>query len=230
MSWHYLQGPEAASWEGSCLDGAPFALLRLIPTRAGCCSPDNATACSSPSPSGMMCEPSTGLHGAGTSTLSAAAFRVRTSAPRATAPASTVSAPGSGLSLLASLATFDPRTCSWRTRQCSLIEGLDAFSAIWPRWGTMRAGECWELAPLVRHTHGKECGLWPTPLKQDSKHGAPTAWELEHARQKGLHIALGWKVHPCSSEWLMAWPIGWTDLGPLETDKFRQWCDSHGRH
>ena len=32
------------------------------------------------------------------------------------------------------------------------------------------------------------------------------------------------------SEWLMGWPIGWTDLKPLATDKFQQWQLSHGEH
>ena len=30
MSWHYLQEGEAASWEGSCLGGAPDALLAVV--------------------------------------------------------------------------------------------------------------------------------------------------------------------------------------------------------
>jgi len=34
------------------------------------------------------------------------------------------------------------------------------------------------------------------------------------------------QLNPSWVEWLMGWPIGWTDLKPLETDKFRsvqQW-------
>ena len=31
MSWHFLQEQAEASWEGSSLDGAPSALLRLMP-------------------------------------------------------------------------------------------------------------------------------------------------------------------------------------------------------
>ena len=30
-------------------------------------------------------------------------------------------------------------------------------------------------------------------------------------------------LNPAFSEWLMGWPVGWTDLKPLETDKFRKW-------
>jgi hypothetical protein len=31
-------------------------------------------------------------------------------------------------------------------------------------------------------------------------------------------------------EYMMQWPEGWTDLKPLEMDKFQQWLDLHGRH
>ena len=28
-------------------------------------------------------------------------------------------------------------------------------------------------------------------------------------------------------EWLMGWPIGWTDLKPLEMDRYRLWLRLH---
>ena len=28
-------------------------------------------------------------------------------------------------------------------------------------------------------------------------------------------------------EWLMGWPIGWTELKPLAMDKFREWQQQH---
>jgi hypothetical protein len=31
-------------------------------------------------------------------------------------------------------------------------------------------------------------------------------------------------------EWVMGWPIGWTELKPLATDRFQQWLLSHGRY
>ena len=35
---------------------------------------------------------------------------------------------------------------------------------------------------------------------------------------------------PELSEWLMGLPTGWTDLKPLETDKFQQWLLLHGKY
>ena len=39
----------------------------------------------------------------------------------------------------------------------------------------------------------------------------------------------GGQLNPTWVEWLMGWPLGWTDLKPLETDKFQAWLHSHGK-
>lgn len=44
-----------------------------------------------------------------------------------------------------------------------------------------------------------------------------------------LPVAIGGPLNPEWTEWLMGWPMGQTDLRPLETDKFRAWLSSHGR-
>ncbi len=36
-------------------------------------------------------------------------------------------------------------------------------------------------------------------------------------------------LNPPWVEWLMGWPIGWTDLKPLETGKFQKWLRLHGK-
>jgi hypothetical protein len=33
---------------------------------------------------------------------------------------------------------------------------------------------------------------------------------------------------PENHEWLMGWPIGFTDLRPLATDKYQSWLRKHG--
>ena len=38
----------------------------------------------------------------------------------------------------------------------------------------------------------------------------------------------GGRVNPEWREWLMAWPIGWTESKPLATDKFQSWLQLHG--
>lgn len=37
----------------------------------------------------------------------------------------------------------------------------------------------------------------------------------------------GGRLNPTWVEWLMGWPLGWTDLKPLEMDKFQQWQQQH---
>ena len=55
----------------------------------------------------------------------------------------------------------------------------------------------------------------------------PTKSETESNTPAPNRLGL---LNPAFSEWLMGWPIEWTDLKPLETDKFRQWQHSHGEH
>jgi len=45
---------------------------------------------------------------------------------------------------------------------------------------------------------------------------------------QGDGTPIGGQLNPTWVEWLMGWPLGWTDLKPLETDRFRQWLRSHG--
>ena len=57
-----------------------------------------------------------------------------------------------------------------------------------------------------------------------------SASPLQHARNSApLNVVAGGSLNPTWVEWLMGWPLGWTDLKPLEMDKFRQWQRSHGR-
>ena len=40
----------------------------------------------------------------------------------------------------------------------------------------------------------------------------------------------GGTLNPTFVEWLMGWPLEWTDLKPLEMDKFLLWLNSHGKY
>lgn len=41
-------------------------------------------------------------------------------------------------------------------------------------------------------------------------------------------VPIGGSLNPDWVEWLMGWPIGWTDSRPLEMDRFQQWLLLHG--
>jgi len=36
-------------------------------------------------------------------------------------------------------------------------------------------------------------------------------------------------LHPSLYEWVMRWPIGWTGLPPLGTDKIQEWLNLRGK-
>jgi hypothetical protein len=46
--------------------------------------------------------------------------------------------------------------------------------------------------------------------------------------QEAQALGSGGQLNPPWVEWLMGWPIEWTDLKPLEMGRFRQWLRSHG--
>ncbi len=255
MSWHYLQGQEAAFWEGSCLDGAPSALLRLIPTPAESCLHDRQTVALTDSRSGMTCGHSTESHGTETSMSSAEVSHVRTSAQPERERESQELGLGCGPRWHALSVRFDLDSCSWKTARCLFQEDLPWSSVILPRWGMMRDGECWERSTPELPIKDTGSGLWPTPVadgdmeqaryagnggkrpKYQMANQIPTPTVHGNYNRKGasknsgngLATVVGGTLNPMWVEWLMGWPIGWTDCAVLETDRFQQWLSSHGK-
>ena len=343
MSWHILkgceslpcsQGQEDVSSEGISWDGEQFVPSSGPTTLGGYCLPDSETGCCLDSRFGMMSRQSTETPGEDESMSSREDFLARTSAQPAKAQGSTASDPGCGSTWPGSFARYDRDSSSWKTPQCSLLEGLDVFLETWPRWGTMRNGGCSELSTLAPRTDEIESGLLLTPLASIATHGGPN--QRDSSGRPGLQMAAmrwptplsgegsgggnagyalaamngekrasgatrslklrdavlafptpavndsknstlppsqkdrdslagdvmrgiptpragdglkrgainpmeprnglpgfvqmdapGGQLNPPWVEWLMGWPIGWTDLKPLETDKYRQWQQQH---
>jgi hypothetical protein len=67
---------------------------------------------------------------------------------------------------------------------------------------------------------------WSTPTAHNSKEtNAPS----ESTRNTpSLAAQAGGKLNPMWVEWLMGWTLGWTDLKPLETDKYHFVQQQHG--
>jgi hypothetical protein len=75
----------------------------------------------------------------------------------------------------------------------------------------------------------KEKMFWGTPKAQDSRHALRDRGKGNLGEQvSGLHN--GGKLNPLWTEWLMGWWIGWTDLKPLEMDKFHFVPQQHGNY
>jgi hypothetical protein len=59
--------------------------------------------------------------------------------------------------------------------------------------------------------------FWPTPTAHNAKEGGfPSEYERNTPT---LAAQAGGSLNPTWVEWLMGWPLGWTDLKPLATDK-----------
>lgn len=141
-------------------------------------------------------------------------------------------------------AWYDRNTHYWKTFQPSLIADIsNEYSATWPRWGWMQSGECSQLAPLVRHIHGKDCSYWLTPNASDAKRGRMNMLEAQRAARREIRksgsivqdstiyqflIRFGKPCPITFYEYLMGIPIGATALKPLETDGFLLWLRQHG--
>ena len=248
MSWHFSRALVAAFSAGTCSGGGLSAQSSLTPTPALFCASARMTAFSRLSRFGMTCALLTDDLGAELLTWFRAGFPARTFPVPERAPESKAHNQDSGGKWPESLAKYDQNLRSWRTHQCSLFGGLTAFSETWPRWGTMRAGELYPrptpsgLEVLRREVDrllaisANESGSWqraPTPQSRDwkgqSQRGIHAPRDALPNTDDGMGRAIGGSLNPTWVEWYMGWPIGWTGLKPLATDRFQQWQRSHGR-
>jgi len=221
MSWLYSRVLVEEYLEANSLDGEQFAPLSGNPIPQAYCALDKMTDFSRLSRFGMMFKPLTDILGGALSMSSVVDFHVKTLAQQEKAQELMESVQECGEKWRASFAKYDPDMSLWRTHQCSLLGDLEPFLETWPQWGLMRDGECWEQLTLERTIRGTESGLseskWPTPTANNSKEtNAPSE---KHRNTPTLAAQAGGKLNPLWTEWLMGWPIGWTDLKPLEMDK-----------
>jgi hypothetical protein len=244
MSWLFSQALVEASLVENSSDGEPCAQLNVMPTRHKFWRNDKTMEPSSLSRFGLTCAVLTEDRGQELLTSYLAGFRARTSAQQAGAQDSRASAAAYGEKCAGSSMKFDPSTSTWKTAQFSLLGDSGSFSGTWPRWGLMRDGDAFPLPIPARRNFESASGLWPTPLSLAAKlwptpttmkaTGGPALckWGGAGARKKMASMVtpaeMNGPLNPPWVEWLMGWPIGWSDLTPLETDKFREWQQQHG--
>lgn len=144
------------------LGTAVCALSKSSPTAEPSCSSASETASCHGSQFGTMFGHSTALLGGGEWTSLLADSLVRILAQPDRAKELKALAVDCGGIWREWFAKWDPITSSWKTRQCSLLAGLDEFSVTWPRWGMMQSGVCLERPTQERHISENESGFWPT--------------------------------------------------------------------
>jgi len=266
MSWLYSQALVEASSVDTSSDGAPYAPLSVISTPHQFSHRDKMTDISRLSRYGLTYAVLTADHGEDVLMSFLAGFPVKTSQPLGEEQASQDPDQASGMRWSELFARWSPDSSSWKTLQCSLLEGLGSYSETWPRWGSMRSGVCWERTTSEHHTKEIGSGFWPTPVKDDtgirrSKYAQggtplslaiqtwPTPTKSDYAARRKTdkwqggdlvstvtekeenqgrpQPRAGGKLNPMWVEWLMAWPMGWTDSEPLGMDRFQEWRRLH---
>lgn len=237
MSWHYLQEGAEASWPGNSLDGAPSALLKLIPTPEASSLPDSATESLSHSRCGMMSPRSTASLGVEVSMSSPQGSRVKTSASAEKAKASRDRGLDSGKKPQELLARYCRVSSSWKIARCLPVAGLELSLETWPPSGSMRNGECFRRQRAERPISESGFTFLLTPTANSWK-----AWTFRNLRalirknhadgnlQEQLARLFLKMTTPQRQEILMNWPKEWTASASLATDGFQQWLQEHSRH
>jgi hypothetical protein len=234
MSWLCSRALVEEFLEDTSLDGELSALLNGNHTPQAFCASDRTKAFSRLSRSGMTFAPLTDGLGEDLLTWFREDFLAKTSPLRGPTEVTkgrdlTERSPDSGLRCSESFARLSPSGSWLKTPPTSGQKGLELSSKAWPRAGTMRRGACYQQPTLEPITSGNESGFWgkrlPTPTAHNAKEGAYPAEGTRKTPTLGWE--LGGKPNPAFVEWMMGWPIGWTDLKPLGTDKFHSWQQQH---
>lgn len=242
MSFIFLQEQVVESSAGCFSDIPASVLSRSSHTAEMSCCNGNGTDCFRDSPSGTTFARSTELLGGVESMSSAEDFHVKTFPSQGKGKAFKAIEADFGQRWHELFVKYDLSTSSWKTRRCLFDEDLPWSSVTLPKWGSMLNGELYRLPTLGRRISEKDFGLWastPTrvmPLEKEDPNER-TAKIGRKVSKSGIEGSANWCQNvlqlgvvptPDLCEFYMGWPIGWTDLQPLEMDKFRLWLQSHG--
>jgi hypothetical protein len=248
MSWLFSQALVEEYLGENFLDGELSVQSSGKPIQQAYCAPDKMTDFLRVSRFGMTFKPLTDIPGEELSMSSVVAFHVRTLVPQEKAQELMENDQECGEKWRGSFTKYDPDSCSWKTHQCSLIEDWELFLETWPQSGLMLNGECWERQTLGLNTTEREFGLlpdnerffhtpttgssggsnsrkamqkrgvtWPTPTTGTDGGNAGGSGVRRTAKENGTYVPSS--INPNLQEWLMGWPLGWTDLKPLVMDK-----------
>ena len=84
-----------------------------------------------------------------------------------------------------------------------------------------KSREGWTLIEAVSQR------AYATPTARDWRSGKASQATMER-NSRPLSEQVGGSLNPTWVEWLMGWPLGWTDLKPLVTDRCRNVQQRHG--
>ena len=261
MSWLFSQALVEEYLGDISLDGEQSVQSNGKPTQQAYCAPDKMTKFSRLSRFGMMFKPLTENLGEELLMSYLGDFHARTSVQLEGGLESPEKVAQCGNTWRELLAKYNPDTALWKTAQCSLIEDLELSLETWPRWGSMRNGECYRQPMLAQITLENGFGLseripnnidffhtpcttgidggsnsrkalkkrmetYPTPnakMYRNLNYNKELCFKRAEKHQTDLAMVsvmqFGGQLNPAWVEWLMGWPVQWTELKPLEMDK-----------
>ena len=226
MSWLYSRALVAEYSAASCSDGEQSAPLNGRHTQLAYLQQGRMKAFSRLSRYGMTFKPLTADRGEELLMSYLAGFHAKTYQRQEKAQESQAIGQVCGSTWQESLVMFDRSSCSWKIHRSLFDEDLCQSLVTLPRWGMMQSGVVYQRLNVERITKGTEFGLLlPTPTCHNAKEGDYPAERNRRTPLLATHV--GGKIHPHFTEWMMAWPEGWTDLKPLETDRFQSWQQQH---
>ena len=253
MSWSYLRELEGQYWPGSCLDGAPDALLRLMPTADGYFLPDSATESSPCSLSGTTSKPSA-EKGGRESTLVSGGFPCQDIA--AIGRGAGIEGERSGLwsEMARVVGEVRPRFVFVENSPMLNSRGLGrvlgdlavlGYDAEFGVLGAHNANACHKRDRLwiLAHANGKRPQghsgddaeaqregpgrpACQTGLLNDGEERTD-GWPSREGQSWKVFRSSWWDAEPELDRVATGWPIGFSALSALEMDKYQQWLCSH---
>ena len=235
MSWLFSQALVAEYSDRISWDGTQSAQLNVMPTQHKFWRNDKMMDFSNLSRFGLTLQLLTENHGKELLTLFLVDSHVRTSALQEKEQGLKDSVPVSGVNLKGSFAKYSPSSHSLKTAQCSLLVGSTESSVTLPKWGLMRNGELFHAPILVEFINENVPGLLLPTLGANEGKGSSRNRYLGSKDFRGAKMSEALRtcetdpiyLNPLFAELTMKWPLGWTDLKPLEMDKFQSWLKAH---
>lgn len=235
MSWHYSLELVAEFLDRFCLDTGSCARLSSIRTAERSCFDDKKTRSYRRSLSGMMYDHSTASRGVAEWISCLLDFRVNHGALLANEPGNPTREI-CGRRPSESFARWDQESSSWKTYPACFDQTFSVeFFGTWPRAGMMRGGIAYRHPSSARISSATASGSLPRvprPSALDYKGSGRKRVERSHNLnwRDWWNVNYGFVYPPVKvTEYMMGWPIGWTDLKPLGMDKYHEWLRSHGK-
>lgn len=219
MSWLFSRALVEDCLHPGHSDGEQSALLSWMSTADAFSSNDRMTANYAPVfQFGMTFVPLTAERGAALFISSLEDFLARHSAPQQRG----ITRPMIfGRKCAESWQMSLPGTCLRRTS--AAMQSTQRPTTL-SRWVTKPAHLPYPRATWVRTTFGADIGYLHTPTTQ-ANFCAPSMQKWGSCREWSRTFGT---ITPEIFEWLMGWPLGWTDLKPLVTDKSLNVQQRHG--